>query len=113
MAAGLVAAPIFDLCDDRGVLAALVQLDLELVGAVAGSTWAWLAFFLVLAAAFAHLFPLHRARARVVFFAATAAPVAGYWFVGGFRLSVVLGVLLLALGLVSWGIAGFDADPAQ
>jgi hypothetical protein len=109
----LVAAPLFDLCDDRGVLAALVQLDLELVGAVAGSTWAWLAFFLVLAAAFAHLFPLHRARTRVVFFAATAAPVAGYWFVGGFRLSVVLGVLLLALGLVSWGIAGFDADPAQ
>ena len=109
LAAGLVAAPLFDLADDRGVVAALVQLDLELVASVAWSTWGWLGLFLAIAAGFARLFPTHPPRARAFFAILTALPVSAYWVLGGLRLSVVLAVLLLALGLVSWSVAGFDA----
>ena len=113
IAAGLVAAPVLDVAEDRGVLSGLAQLDFDILGGIGWSAWFWLAFFCVLAAAFARLFPAHGPRARAIFVGAAMIPVCGYWLIGGLRLSVVVGVLLLALGLVSWRVAGFDAEPAQ
>lgn len=112
IAAGLVAAPIIDVADDRGILSGLAQLDFDILGGVDLSAWLWLAFLGALAVAFARLFPAHGPRARAIFVAAAMVPVGGYWFVGGLRLSVVVGLLLLALGLVSWTVAGFDAESA-
>ena len=113
LAAGLVAAPLFDVAHDRGILGGIVRFDLDVLTGVGIDAWLWLLFFGAVAAGFAHLFPTHGARGRVIFFAAAALPVSAYWLVGGLRLSVALAVLLLALGLVSWSVAGFDADPAR
>ena len=113
IAAGLVAAPMFDVADDRGLLGGLLRLDLDVLGGVGAAPYLWLAFFAAVGAGFAHLFPDHRPAGRGVFTIAAAVPVTAYWIVGGLRLSVVLAVLLLALGLVSWSIAGFDAESAQ
>lgn len=113
IAAGLVAAPMLDVADDRGILSGLAQLDFDILLGIGLSAWLWLAFFTGLSAGFARLFPAHGPRARAIFVGAALVPVGAYWFAGGLRLSVALGVLLLALGLVSWSVAGFDAEPAQ
>ncbi|MBV1859522.1 MAG: hypothetical protein KUG77_14005 [Nannocystaceae bacterium] len=113
IAAGLVAAPVLDVADDRGILGGLAQLDFDILGGVGLSAWLWLGFFGALAAAFARLFPAHGPRGRAIFFAAATLLVGAYWVAGGLRLSIVVGVLLLALGLVSWSVAGFDAESAQ
>lgn len=112
IAAGLVAAPMFDVADDRGLIGGIARFDLDVLRGAGISAWLWLLFFGGLAAAFAHLFPTHRPRARAVFVIAGAVPVSAYWVIGGLRLSVLMAVLLLALGLVSWSVAGFDAEPA-
>lgn|GEM_PF-2458413 len=112
LAAGFVASPLVDIADDRGILGGLMRLDVVGLADVGFGAWLWCGFFVAVGAGFAHLFPTHRPRARAVFAAAAAVPVGAYWIVGGLRLSVVLAVLLLALGLVSWSIAGFDAEPA-
>ncbi len=103
---------MLDVAGDRGILSGLAQLDFDILGGVGWSAWLWLAFFGALAAGFARLFPAHRPRARAIFVGAAMLPVGAYWLAGGLRLSVVVGVLLLALGLVSWSVAGFDAEPA-
>ncbi len=112
IAAGLVAAPMFDVADDRGLLGAVLRLDLDVLTGAGLAPWLWLVFFGGLAAAFAHLFPTHPPRGRALFVIAAAVPVSAYWLIGGLRVSVLLAVLLLALGLVSWSVAGFDAEPA-
>lgn len=112
IAAGLVAAPMLDVADDRGILSGLTQLDFDILGGIGLSAWQWLGFFGALGAAFAWLFPVHGPRARAIFVVAVSAPVAAYWVAGGLRLSIVVSVLLLALGLVSWSVAGFDAESA-
>ena len=112
IAAGLVAAPIVDVADDRGLLGGVLRLDLDLLGGVGIAPYLWLVFFAAVGAGFAHQFFGHRPRASGVFVIAASIPVGAYWIMGGFRLSIVLAVLLLALGLVSWSIAGFDAEPA-
>ncbi len=112
LAAGLVASPMLDVADDRGLLGALARLDLATIASVGVSPWLWLGFFAVTGAGFAHLFPDHRPRGRLVFFGAVLALDAAYWIAGGLRLSVVIAVILLALGLVSWSVAGNDADSA-
>jgi len=112
IAAGLVASPVVDVADDRGLLGGLARFDFEVLTGVGFEAWLWLLFFGGLAAAFAHLFPRHSPRGRAVFTLTPALMVSAYWFVGGVRLSVVLAVLFVALGLVSWSIAGFDAESA-
>ncbi len=112
LAAGLVASPMLVVADDRGLLGALVRLDLDTLTASGLTPWLWLGFFAAVGAGFARLFPAHRPRARGVFFAAAFALDAAYWAAGGLRLSVVIAVVLLALGLVSWSVAGDAADPA-
>lgn len=104
---------MFDVADDRGILGGLARLDLDVLTGVGIEAWLWLLFFVSVAAGFAHLFPTHGRWGRALFLAAAAVPVGAYWLAGGLRLSVALAVLLLALGLVSWSIAGFDADPAR
>ncbi|MGH1345041.1 MAG: hypothetical protein ACRBN8_26005 [Nannocystales bacterium] len=113
IAAGLVAAPMFDIADDRGVLSGVAQLDFDILAGIGLTAWLWLGFFGALAAAVVWLFPAHGPRGRAIFVAAVSLPVGAYWIAGGLRLSIVLSVLLLALGLVSWSIAGFDAESAQ
>lgn len=104
---------MLDVADDRGILSGLAQLDFDILGGIGLSAWLWLAFFVGLAAGFARLFPAHGPRARAIFVGAAMVPVGAYWLAGGLRLAVAVGVLLLALGLVSWSVAGFDAEPAQ
>ncbi len=111
LAAGLVSAPLLDVADDSGLLGALVNLDLEAVIGVRLSAWAWLVFFSGLGAAFAGLFVRHRPGGRRVFTLAALVPLAAYWIGAGLRLSTVVSMLLLALGYVSWRIAG-DGDPS-
>lgn len=103
---------MLDVADDRGILSGLAQLDFDILSGIGLSAWLWLVFFTGLGAAFARLFPAHGPRARAIFVVGAALPVGAYWFAGGLRLSIVVGVLLLALGLVSWSVAGFDAEPA-
>lgn len=113
IAAGLVAAPVLDVADDRGILSGLAQLDFDILGGIGLSAWLWLGFFGVVAAAFTRLFPAHGPQGRAIFVGAAVLLVGAYWVSGGLRLSVVVGILFLALGLVSWSVAGFDAEPAQ
>ncbi len=103
---------MLDVADDRGLLGALARFDLDTLTASGLTPWLWLGFFVGVGAGFARLFPTHRPGARWMFFGAALALDAGYWISGGLRLSVVAAVLLLALGLVSWSVAGNSADPA-
>ncbi|MEM6294497.1 MAG: hypothetical protein AAGA54_24705 [Myxococcota bacterium] len=110
LATGLVATPIVDVADDNGILGSVVRLDGEALLSVRPGAWAWLVFFVVLGAAFARLFHGHGATGRKLFTLAALVPVAAYWIVGGLRLSVVVSLLFLALGYVSWSVAGLDAE---
>ncbi len=104
---------MLDVADDRGILSGLMQLDFDILAGTGLRAWLWLAFFGALAAAFTHLFMAHKPRARAIFVAAVSLPVFAYWLAGGLRLSIIVSVLLLALGLVSWSVAGFSAESAR
>jgi len=113
LAAGRVTAPILDVADDSGALAGLEGFDPAVLSGVALSSWGMLVFFAATGVGFAALFPRHGTRGRTVFLALAAAPLVAYWTLGGLRLSTAVSILLLALGIVSWRIAGDEAHEVR
>jgi hypothetical protein len=104
----VAAPPVVDRLDDAGLIGMLASGSLEL-GEGGAIALAWSAFFVALGIAASQIVRRHRPGARWWFFAGCAAPMLGYFALGGFRVSAAIGALgfvVAALRLRAAGAAG-------
>lgn len=104
----IAAPPVVDRLDDAGMIGMLATGSFEL-GEGGPLALAWSAFFVALGIAAAQIVRRHRPAARMWFFAGCAAPMLGYFALGGFRVSAAIGALgfvVAALRLRAAGAAG-------
>ncbi len=99
LGAGLALGPAFDVADRHGVLTNLASPStFELAPML--KPLALIALFVVVAVGAARVLPDHAPRARVIFFAACAIPVAAWVLYTGLRAATLVSLIALVFAFV-------------